>query len=77
VTMTPLMNFSRILYFQIFLADILVSLHILGENIQLSYFKIFVRLRRGFSAQPAIGANVLENGTYDSKNYNCIPESMS
>ena len=30
-----------------------------------------------FSTQPAIRANVLENGTYDSKNYNCIPDSMS
>ena len=33
--------------------------------------------RWGFSAQPAIGANVLENGTNDSKNSNCILESMS
>ena len=30
-----------------------------------------------FSEQTAMGANVLENGTYDLKNSNCFPESMT
>ena len=36
-----------------------------------------IKLWRGFFlGQPAIGANVLENATYDSKKFNCILESI-
>ena len=40
------------------------------ETLVLIYDEVFL-------AQPAIGANVLESGSSDSRNYNCISESMS